>query len=360
MRPFLYEALPMRVRFAEHAVESLPEELAAVGGTKAVVVTTPEQVALGERVNAILGAAGGGVYPRAVMHVPADAARAARAHIADVGADAVVCVGGGSTTGLGKAIALESDLPIIAVPTTYAGSEMTPIWGLTENSVKRTGRDPRVLPRAVVYDPTLTVGLPVAVSVTSGINAVAHAVEGLYAPDTSPMLSLMAAEGVATMLRSLPSVASDPTDLDGRSEALYAAWLCGAVLGATTMGLHHKLCHILGGTFDLPHAETHAVVLPYVMAFNLPAAPDAQAALVRATGSPSPARLVRETALQLGVPDSLAAIGMPEHGIGEVVRQAADAPYSNPRPVSKRDLTILLEAAYAGAALPDIATEETP
>jgi maleylacetate reductase len=293
------------------------------------------------------------------MHVPADTARAARTHIADVGADAVICVGGGSTTGLGKAIALESDLPIIAVPTTYAGSEMTPIWGLTENSVKRTGRDPRVLPRSVVYDPTLTVGLPIAVSVTSGLNAVAHAVEGLYAPDSSPMVSLMAADGVATMLRSLPAVAADPTDIKGRSEALYAAWLCGAVLGATTMGLHHKLCHILGGTFDLPHAETHAVVLPYVMAFNLVAAPEARAALVRAIDSPSPAHLVRDTARRLGVPNSLAAIGMPEQGISEVVRQAVDAPYSNPRPVNKRDLTLLLEAAYTGAYLPEIPTKET-
>jgi maleylacetate reductase len=250
---------------------------------------------------------------------------------------------------LGKAIALETDLPIVSVPTTYAGSEMTPIWGLTENSVKRTGRDPRVLPRSVIYDPSLTVGLPVALSVTSGLNALAHAVEGMYAPDSSPIVSLMAAEGVASMLRALPAVAADPTDLAGRSEALYAAWLCGAVLGGTTMGLHHKLCHILGGTFDLPHAETHAVVLPHVMAFNLPASPAAEAALVRATGSPRPATAVWKAARELGVPDSLSALGMPEDGVREVIRQAMATPYSNPRPVSERDLSQLLHAALHGS-----------
>ncbi len=349
MHPFLYDALPMRVRFAEHAIEWLPDELATVGGTRAVVLTTPQQTDLGERVDRILGASGCGVYPHAAMHVPAATVEAARAHIAEVGADTVICAGGGSTTGLGKAIALHSDLPIIAVPTTYAGSEMTPIWGLTEHAVKRTGRDRRVLPRAVVYDPTLTVGLPVAASVTSGLNAVAHAVEGLYAPDASPIVSLMAAEGVSKMLGALPAIAADPADPGGRSDALYAAWLCGAVLGATTMGLHHKLCHILGGTFDLPHADTHAIVLPYVMAFNLPAAPAARTALQEATGTSSPATFVWETARRLGVPASLAAIGMPKEGIPEVIRQAVDAPYSNPRPVSESDLATLLMSAFAGA-----------
>ncbi|WP_323182725.1 maleylacetate reductase [Aldersonia sp. NBC_00410] len=349
MHNFVYEALPMRVRFGDHALEQLPEELEALGGTNAVVLTTPEQAELGEHVNSILGAAGRGVYPRAAMHVPLSTAHAARDHVAEVGADTVISVGGGSTTGLGKAIALHSDIPIIAVPTTYAGSEMTPIWGVTDQSVKRTGRDPRVLPRAVIYDPTLTVGLPVKVSVTSGLNAVAHAVEGLYAPDASPIISLMAAEGITKMLSALPAITTEPTSSDGRSDALYAAWLCGAVLGATTMGLHHKLCHILGGTFDLPHADTHAIVLPYVMAFNLRATPTARAVLQRATGSATPATSVRNLGLQLGIPASLAEIGMPDDGLSEVIRQAVDAPYSNPRTVTETDLTDLLTAAYTGS-----------
>ncbi|MBV6759863.1 maleylacetate reductase [Rhodococcus opacus] len=348
MRSFVYEAQPMRVRFGAGAIDELADELTAIGGTKAVVITTPEQRELGGRVNGLLGTAGLGVYPHATMHVPASIIDDALAFIRDAGADTVLCAGGGSTTGLGKALALRSDLPIIAVPTTYAGSEMTPIWGITDDGVKRTGRDERVLPRSVVYDPELTLGLPVAISVTSGLNAVAHAVEGLYAPDASPIISLMAAEGVDKMLRALPAVVSDPADLDARSDALYAAWLCGATLGATTMGLHHKLCHILGGSFNLPHAETHAVVLPYVMAFNLTAAPAARGALQRATGSSDPGTAVAKLGRELGIPASLSELGMPEDGIEEVVRQAVESPYSNPREVTEADLRGLLTAAYTG------------
>jgi len=349
MQSFVYEALPMRVRFGDHSLDELPAELDALGVSKAVVVTTPQQADLGEQVGGILGDAAVGTFPHAAMHVPVATAAAARDFITQMGADSVICAGGGSTTGLGKAIALESDLPIIAVPTTYAGSEMTPIWGMTDQSIKRTGRTPAVLPRSVVYDPTLTVDLPVEVSVTSGLNAIAHAVEGLYAPDVSPIISLMASEGITKMLTALPAIASSPTDLPARSDALYAAWLCGAVLGATTMGLHHKLCHILGGTFDLPHADTHAIVLPYVMAFNLAAAPAARADLQKATGSSSPAHTIRDLERDLGVPASLADIGMPESGIPEVIRQAMQSPYSNPRPVSEGDLTRILTAAYTGS-----------
>ncbi|OZF01296.1 maleylacetate reductase [Rhodococcoides fascians] len=348
MEPFIYDALPMRVRFGVGSLQHLSDELDALGVSKAVVITTPQQEDLGEEVNKLLGDAGAGVYPHAAMHVPAATANEAVDYISRAGADAVICPGGGSTTGLGKAIALKTDLPIIAVPTTYAGSEMTPIWGITDGGVKRTGRDRRVLPRTVVYDPDLTVGLPVNVSVTSGLNAMAHSVEALYAPDSSPIISLMAEEGVQKMLTALPAIAADPADIEARSDALYAAWLCGAALGATTMGLHHKLCHILGGTFDLPHADTHAIVLPYVMAFNLTAAPAALRALQRATGSADPALAVSRTARTLGVPSSLAEIGMPESGLKDVIEQALNTPYSNPREVTEPDLVALLSAAWAG------------
>jgi maleylacetate reductase len=349
MRAFTYDALPMRVRFGDDSRMQLPEELDALGLHSAVVLTTPEQVELGNAVNEILGSAGRGVYPHAEMHVPLERAKAARDFVAQVGADAVVCAGGGSTTGLGKAIAMTAGIPIVALPTTYAGSEMTPIWGLTDNAIKRTGRDRRVLPRSVVYDPTLTLGLPVKASVMSGLNAVAHAAEGLYAPDASPIISMMAEDGISKMLAALPRIASDPEDRVGRSDALYAAWLCGAVLGATTMGLHHKLCHILGGTFNLAHADTHTVVLPYVLAFNLSASPEARAAVQRAVGTAKPARALRDLAVQLGGPRSLAELGMPSDGIPEVVRQAVDTPYSNPRDVTPGALTKLVTEAFDGA-----------
>jgi maleylacetate reductase len=290
------------------------------------------------------------VFPGARMHVPVGAVTDACATATRLGADGCVAVGGGSTIGLGKAIALRRGLPIVAVPTTYAGSEMTPIWGLTEDGVKRTGRDRAVLPRSVVYDPELTVTLPLGLSVTSGLNAVAHAMEGLYAPDASPIVSLMAEEGVRALVTALPRIVASGEDREARARALYGAWLCGAVLGATTMSLHHKLCHVIGGSFDLPHADVHAVVLPYVLAFNAPAAPAMAAAMSRALGSPEePARRLWELGRELGAPASLAAIGMPQEGLAEVRSQVMAAPYANPSPVTADAVDAILRAAQEGA-----------
>jgi maleylacetate reductase len=262
-----------------------------------------------------------------------------------------VVVGGGSAVGLGKAIALAHDLPVIAVPTTYAGSEMTPVWGLTEAGEKRTGRDVRVLPKSVIYDPEMTLTLPAQMSVTSGMNAIAHAVEGLYAPDATPIISLMAEEGTRAMAAALPRLAADGHDLEARTEAQYGAWLCGAVLAATTMSLHHKLCHTLGGTLDLPHAQTHTVVLPHALAYNEPSAPGAVAALSRALGgAQDPARALWELAGRLGAPRSLSELGMREGDIPRIVELAVANPYANPRPVTRAGIESLLRAAWAGEA----------
>jgi maleylacetate reductase len=282
------------------------------------------------------------------MHVPIEVANRARDVAAELGADGCVAVGGGSAIGLGKAVALAHGLPVIAVPTTYAGSEMTPVWGLTEGGQKRTGRDVRVLPRSVLYDPELTLSLPAGLSAASGINALAHAVEALYAPDASPAISLMAEEAVRSLADALPRVVANGTDLDARSDALYGAWLCGSVLGATTMSLHHKLCHTLGGTLNLPHAQTHTVVLPHALAYNAAAAPDAVAALSRALGSADPARELWELAGRLGATRSLAELGMEEGDIARIADLAVAAPYANPRPVIREGVEALLRAAYLG------------
>jgi maleylacetate reductase len=349
IRPFTYQALPMRVVFGAGALANLPDEVAALGLTRVLVLCSPEQEVTGKQVAAALGERAAGVLPEARMHVPVEVARRARDLARQLGADGCVAVGGGSAIGLGKAIALEHDLPVIAVPTTYAGSEMTPVWGLTEGGQKRTGRDIRVLPRSVVYDPEMTLSLPAGMSVTSGINAIAHAVEGLYAPDATPIVSLMAEEGTRALAAALPRVVADGSDLDARAEAQYGAWLCGAVLAATTMSLHHKLCHTLGGTLDLPHAQTHTVVLPHALAYNQPAAPDAVAALSRALGGvPDPARAVWELAGRLGAPRSLAELGMAEDDIPRIVELAVANPYANPRPVTRDGIASLLHAAWAG------------
>lgn len=349
-RDFVHESRPGRVVFAVGARSRLSEEVDRLGLHRLIVVSTPEQAELAAELTAPLGERIADLHPYAAMHVPVAVAANAVARSRKIGADGCVAIGGGSAIGLAKAIAKDTGLTVVAVPTTYAGSEMTPIWGITDADRKTTGRDPRVLPSTVVYDPELTVTLPGAVSVTSGMNAIAHAAEGLYAPDGSPITALMAGESARSLAGALPRVVADPHDIDARSAALYGAWLAGSVLGATTMSLHHKLCHILGGTFDLPHAETHTAVLPHVLAFNLPAAPRALATLRNAFGAADPAAHLFHLADDLGADMSLEALGMPADGVKTVVAQALSAPYANPRPVTGADLEHILGNALAGAA----------
>jgi maleylacetate reductase len=363
IRPFIYQALPMRVIFGAGSVAKLPDEVEGLGLSRVLVLCSPEQEATGKQVATALGDKAAGVLPEARMHVPVEVAHRARELAAELGADGCVAVGGGSAIGLGKAIALEHDLPVIAVPTTYAGSEMTPVWGLTESGQKRTGRDIRVLPKSVLYDPEMTLTLPAQMSAASGINAVAHAVEGLYAPDATPIVSLMAEEGTRALATALPRVVADGSDLVARGEAQYGAWLCGAVLAATTMSLHHKLCHTLGGTLDLPHAQTHTVVLPHALAYNQPAAPEAVAALSRALGgTDDPARALWELAGRLGAPRSLAELGMKDDDIPRIAELAvagrAGNAYANPRPVTRDGVEALLRAAWAGEAPAALRQEE--
>lgn len=348
MKDFHYQALPMRVTFGAGTLRLLSQEIRELGLNRVLVLSTPFQSDLAQEVSQQLGTLSAGVYSEAEMHVPIESARRAREFADQMQADGYVAVGGGSTTGLGKAIALEYGAPIIAVPTTYAGSEMTPIWGLTSDGEKKTGRDPRVLPTSVIYDPELTLTLPVDLSVTSGFNAIAHAVEALYAPDASPIISLMAEEGVRALVEALPRIVDDPQNPDARSDALYGAWLCGATLGATTMSLHHKLCHALGGSFNLPHAQTHTVVLPYALAYNASHAPEALAAIRRATGADDPASFLRELSLKLGAPSSLRDLGLNEDSVESVVELATRNPYGNPRPVTVEGVRSLIISALNG------------
>lgn len=350
MKAFHYQALPMRVRFGAGAMGGLATEVADLGLNRVLVICTPGQRHLADLVRGLLDGRGVGVFDEARMHVPVDIVTRARNQASLFDADGCVVLGGGSSIGLGKAVALEEGLSIVALPTTYSGSEMTPVWGMTRDGRKETGKDPKVLPRSVIYDPELTLALPVPISVVSGINAVAHAVEALYAPDGSPITSLMAEEGVRSVVVSLPQIVAHPEDIEARSAALYGAWLCGACLGATTMSLHHKLCHVLGGSLDLPHAQTHAVLLPYTLAYNEQYAPAARTALQRALqtdGNPSSA--LWELGRRLAVPRSLAELGMRDSDIAGLVTQVLSNPYANPRPVTESGLSRLLEAAVAGA-----------
>jgi len=338
MQSFIYQGMPSRVVFGAGSIEHLEREIELLGAQRALILSTPPQRDQAEALAERIGHRAAGVFAKAVMHVPVETAREAREYAQRIGADCAIAIGGGSTTGLGKAIALTSSLPILAVPTTYAGSEMTPIYGLTEAGLKKTGRDMRVLPKTVIYDPQLTVSLPASLSVTSGINAIAHAAEGLYAQDANPVVSLMAEEGIRALAQGIGKVVAKPDDLDARSDCLYGAWLCGAVLGSVGMSLHHKLCHTLGGTFNLPHA----------LAYNRDAVPEAMKRIARALGTDDAARGAFELAQANGAPTALKDIGMKESDIDIAVDVAMKSPYWNPRAVERAPLRALIEAAYEG------------
>ena len=348
MKGFVYNGQPGRVVFGPGSIAHLGREIEALGARRALVLATPEQRASAERIAGMLGDRAAGIFDRAVMHVPIETAREAREVARALGADCAVAVGGGSTTGLGKAIALDSGLPILAIPTTYAGSEMTPIYGITEGGLKKTGRDARVLPRTVIYDPELTLSLPVGLSVTSGINAIAHAAEGLYSVEGNPVMDLMAQEGIAALGRALPAIRAHPTGIEARSQALYGAWLCGVVLGNVGMALHHKLCHTLGGTFNLPHAETHTVVLPHALAYNAQAAPEAMRRIAGALGGGSAAQSVFDLAKANGAPVALRDLGLPVEALDRACDIAMQNQYPNPRPLERGAIRQLLQDAFEG------------
>jgi len=348
LRQFIYTALPARVVFGVGSLAQLPAELDRLGAKRALLLSTPEQADAVRQVAAALGSRAAGVYDKAAMHVPLEIAEDARRVARELQADVGITVGGGSTTGLGKAIALTSSLPIVAVPTTYAGSEMTPIYGLTEGGMKKTGRDVRVLPRTVIYDPALTFSLPAALSAASGMNAIAHCVEAMYAQDANPVISMMAEEGIRALAAALPVIVREPRNHKARSEALYGAWLAGISLGSAGMALHHKLCHTLGGTWNLPHAETHAIVLPHAARYNRDAAPEAMARIARALGTEDAPTGLFDLEVKLGLKMKLADLGMKAADLERAADLATQSPYPNPAPVEKAAVRALLEAAYTG------------
>jgi len=348
MRSFTYESQPARVIFGGGSLVQVAREVERLGASRAMVLCSSGQRALATRVVDLLGDRAAGIFDQALMHVPVETVRAARDIARSLRADCAVAIGGGSTTGLAKALALEPGLPIVAIPTTYAGSEMTPIYGITEARLKKTGRDARVLPRAVIYDPELTFGLPVALSVTSGINAIAHAAEGLYSHESNPIMDLMAREGIAALGRALPAIRKSPLDAKARSDALYGAWLCGTVLGGVGMGLHHKLCHTLGGSFNLPHAQTHTIVLPHALAFNAGAAPQAMARIASALGGRNAPQAVYDLARDNGAPLALRDIGMAQVDLDRACEIAMAGQYPNPRPLDAEGIRKLLQDAFDG------------
>lgn len=351
---FTHDTLPQRVILdAGRAADHLLAELDRLGTTRVMLIAATHEAAVADRVAGAVDVALR--WDEVRQHVPLETAERARAAAADAGVDVLVSVGGGSTTGLAKAIALTSGLPIIAVPTTYAGSEATRMWGLTHDRTKSTGLDDRVLPVTVIYDSALTLSLPVELSVASGFNGLAHCIDSMWAPGTDPIVQALALEGIRALAGGLRAVVSDPLDVDGRDRCLYGAYLSAVAFASAGSGLHHKICHVLGGTFDLPHAQTHAAVLPYVLAVNAPAVPELGRRIALAlheepaSGRIGPTEALTALTRVTDSPSTLRDLGMPEEGIPEAVeRVLAVAPASNPTPLTSDNLTALLRDAWQG------------
>ncbi|PVI03963.1 putative maleylacetate reductase [Periconia macrospinosa] len=352
MESFVYTTSPSHVIFgpAGKSSSQLLNRLECREHHAVLILSTPGQA---EKANVLAHALTPntvGVFSKAAMHTPIEITREAVQAAEDLKADSIVSIGGGSTIGLGKAISIRTGLRHFCIPTTYAGSEMTPILGETVDGIKTTRRDIAIIPETVIYDVSLTMSLPLAISITSGINAIAHAVEALYAPDTNPIIRLMAKEGIGALSQALLIITASPQDLEARTKALYGAWLCGVCLGSTTMSLHHKLCHTLGGSFNLPHAETHAILLPHTFAYNSPAVPSAARDLAYALGDAEGDAVKALNSLldRLSVSRALSNYGLREEDLGRAASIAVRNPYGNPRKVEEGKIQELIRRAWAG------------
>ncbi|WP_426570319.1 maleylacetate reductase and hydroxyquinol 1,2-dioxygenase domain-containing protein [Streptomyces canus] len=348
MRTFVHTSHPARVIFGSGTVGDVAEEVRRLGGSRVLLLSSPPLAEASARVRDALGGLVVAEFDGAAMHTPTEVTEAALVVLREAGADCLVSVGGGSTTGLSKALAVRTDLPQVVVPTTYAGSEVTPVLGETRDGQKVTRSSAAILPETVVYDVDFTLSLPLSLSVTSGVNAMAHAVEALYSADADPVTDRRALDAISLIGRALPRLAADPADREARADLLQAAWLAGTCLATVGMGLHHKLCHTLGGSFGLPHAETHTVILPHAMAYNAPAAPDAMHRIARALDVPDAPAGVYDLIASLEGPTSLRSLGMPEPELGRAAELAVATPYPNPRELTAQGIQGLLADAWHG------------
>jgi maleylacetate reductase len=347
---FVYTALPGRIVFATgSARDRLADEVARLEMNRVLLIATERSRDLAAELTASFADRRAGTFSGVRPHVPVEVAAEARRLAGDLAADGLLCLGGGSTIGTAKAVALDTGLPIIAIPTTYAGSETTPVWGLTEAGRKTTGVDGRVLPRTVIYDPDLTLSMPVELSVASGLNALAHCVDSFWAPGHNPVSALSAEAGIRALAGALPAILLDGSDRSARSAALYGAYPAGSAFAVAGSGLHHKICHVLGGAYNLPHAQTHAVILPYVLAYNSASATAATSRVCVALGVSEAVPGLMTLIERLGAPRALAALGLREDQLDEAAELIGEkVPADNPRRVRPGDLRRLLQAAWAG------------
>ncbi|WP_037451112.1 maleylacetate reductase [Skermanella stibiiresistens] len=344
----IYNALPPRVVFGVGASDRVGEEVDRLGAKRALVLSTPGRSGMAERVVERLGGRCVGLMPEAISQVPIELLHRTRAKARGMDVDCLVSVGGGASIGLGKGIALDLDVPVITVPTTYSGSEMTGFCGITIEGVKRMHQSLRMLASTVIYDPALSVSLPVAVSAASALNALAHCVDVIYVPTASPVIIQAAGEGARAILDALPRVARQPDDLEARADLLYGAYLAGAALTGG-FALQHGLAHVLGGTYGVPHGLSHSLVLPHVTAYNARFAPAGMAKLAASMGVTDVAGAIFDMTKAVGLPIRLTEVGFDGGAIDEAARITVETDNGlNPGPVTVEAVRGILEAALAG------------
>lgn len=349
MDSFVFPGVTTRVIFGSGTSSQIPYEIERLGHRRVLVLSTQGQADQAKAVTASLGDRAGGLFSEAEMHTPIATTERAVEVLESVKATAVISLGGGSTIGLGKAIAVRTGVDQVVIPTSYAGSEMTDILGETRNGIKTTRRSPDIRPETVIYDVDLTLSLPVQMSATSAMNAVAHAMEALYAPDRNPVIELLCKEALVAFRDSIPALLGDPRNLPARTKALFAAWCCSTALGHVSMALHHKLAHVLGGAFEAPHAETHAILLPYTAAYNEVEVSGLLKPLCEIFGGETASAGIWDFARTIGAPQSLRDIGVAQIDLDRAAEIAVKNPYYNPRPIDRMSIRALLQAAWEGA-----------
>lgn len=350
MQTFTYVGFPCRVVFGPGKIDTLSDEIGYLGAKRVMFCCTPGRE---EQVTQLAGTSVDHrvkICPIAKSIISEDLVVEGRRRAKQFGADCLVTFGGGSALGLAKLIALEFDIPIIAIVTTYAGSETTGLRGMFEDGKRVLKRSSRMLPKTIIYDPELSVSLPLEISIASAVNSMAHAVSSFLGEHPNPVTNLIAEEGLRVMRSALPRIADSPVDVNARGDALYGAWLCGSTLNTAGVVFHHKVCHVLGGSFKLPHAITHTIILPHSTGYNRDYAPEAMSRIARAFGDENSdaAGEVFDLLTHIGAPTTLKDIGMSGSDLDEAAKLITTDPYFNPGPVEYEPVREMLDDAWSG------------
>lgn len=344
----VYNVRPPRIVFGAGTIRGIAAEVTRLGGRRALVVSTPGRQAMGQRIADHLGPMLAAILPEAISQVPIEMARQGRQRAREVDADCLVAIGGGASIGLAKAIALELALPIIDVPTTYSGSEVTGFCGITIDGVKRMHTSLNMLAATIIYDPELTLSLPIPTSASSAMNALAHCIDAIYVPTVDPIIALAAAEGARVVVNAIRNVVTNPHDIVARSQMLYGAYLSGAALTGG-FALQHGLAHTLGGSFGVAHGLSHAIILPHIAAYNARFAPAKMETLAMAMAVPDVGNAIFELLIELCLPTSLAEVGIRPADVSDIARITVETDNGlNPGPVTMEAVSSIIEDALRG------------